>query len=384
VKLWLAALALLVFPVGIANASSKLAIEGAILLDAHDYVGYRVFLKKAYGSRVTYGDWSRIKIQVNENAQDIGFDMIALWNARNHNGKSVLDRNLETADRLMLHRKFEAAFGIYQKMAQWIKKSAAALVRSGTPGALVRARDLNSIYPFVLQSMGRALYGAGRYEDALTTYGWIGPDYPRFRQVLFEKMWAAFRAGRVDIALGAIASQRSAYFSRFLSPESYLIQTYIYRKLCRTRDLQQVMDEMEAYSRALQADRVEDWAEGEVETRVLLSLSRRELSPDLPAFVSPRDREQEKLRIAAALKSAFEARKPKILSDLKTALAYVHLAGVTDSATTLKPVRKFTGREELLSQDLEIWPADSAEEWIDELGKDVFIGESLCGKDEAR
>ena len=34
--------------------------------------------------------------------------------------------------------------------------------------------------------------------------------------------------------------------------------------------------------------------------------------------------------------------------------------------------------DEFLKKNLEIWPADSTEEWLDEIGTHRFIGESLC------
>jgi hypothetical protein len=53
---------------------------------------------------------------------------------------------------------------------------------------------------------------------------------------------------------------------------------------------------------------------------------------------------------------------------------------VSDTSTVLKPVESLKSRDDLLKKDLEVWPADSSEEWLDEIGKHVLIGESLCNK----
>jgi hypothetical protein len=215
----------------------------------------------------------------------------------------------------------------------------------------------------------------------------MSPNYPFFRQTLFEKMWAAFKAGRADLAWGAIASQRSAYFSKYLTPESYLIQTYLYKRLCREQDLQEVISEMKEYEALLTKGDVKDWVANDANTLTLWHLSglKPKETDDVHSItVAERNREQSEIK--EALNQAYQRSKLKILKDLKTALAYAHLAKVTDTKDVLKPIKGLAGRDELLKQDLEVWPADSAEEWTDELGKHVLIGESLCNqqKDTAK
>lgn len=354
-----------------APARSRLVLQARRLLLAKDYLGFRIWVRKAYAKPMKHSEWYDLKNLVISFASKSGYDLIPYWNARNPRGKSGIDLSLEEADGLMLAGKFNDAFELYQKVAQKIRRPAKP------------RPDFKALYPYVLHSMARALFGAGRFEDSMKAYQWIGANYPRFRQTLFEKMWAAFKAGNVAVALGAVASQRSAYFSRFLSPEAYLVQTYIYKRLCRSDDVKQVIDEMKAYEEDLKKGDNRDWISGDLEAVVLWRLAEdpgRE-TDDLKV-VSKAERAHEQAQIKEALQRAFVEQRPKILADLKTATAYAHLAKVTDTRDVLKPVEALKSREELLKQDLEIWPADSTEEWADELGKHVLIGESLCNKSE--
>jgi tetratricopeptide (TPR) repeat protein len=348
-------------------AKPNIAVQARRFAQLRDYLGFRIFVRKAYSMPLRYVEWYDIKNLVTAFSSRSGFDLIPFWNARNSGGKSETDFTLDKVDSAMLAGRFQEAFTEAQKAAQKIK-------------SLERTRyDARWQLPYIYQSMARALYGARRYDESLTVYQWISPNYPFFRQVLFEKMWAAFKAGRADLALGAIASQRSVYFSKFLSPETYLIQTYIYKRLCREQDLQEVISEMKAYEALISKGDVKDWVATDANTLTLWQLSelKSKLTDDVRTITSE-ERKREQAEIKEALNQAYQRQKVKILKDLKTALAYAHLAKVTDTKDVLKPIRALTGRDDLLKQDLEVWPAESSEEWTDELGKHVLIGDSKC------
>lgn len=375
-----------------AASRSSYTEQAERLLDAEDYLGFRVLVKKAYMVTLGYSDWAGISRLIRQNAHHVGYDLIKIWDRRNTAPKSRMDQFLEDADKLMLAKKFNEAFGIYQKVAVYIKSKKRILSTGATKGNIQGNIQGNindelfeqfvELYPYVLQSMERALYGAHRYYEALAVINWIPSSYVYYRQVLFEKMWAAFRAGKVEVALGAIASQRSPYFSKYISPESYLLQTYIYRKLCRLDDLKQVEAEMKEYQMALDKNQMGHWFVSDPKKRVLWNLLReaahntsRDTSGEL---VSREEGEKEKRDIRALLVSSFQQARPKLMKDLKTAMAYVYLTNATDSSVALKPIEKLRNREQLLKQNLEIWPAEVAESWVDEIGTHQFIGESLC------
>ncbi len=354
-------------PAAPAPYKSPIYAQAKVLIDAKDFLGFRVWVRKTYSQKLRHVEWYDIKNLITAYANKSGFDLIPFWNLRNPKGKSEVDFSLEKADALMLSGKFEDSFEELQKTAKKLKK---------IENSRYEARKL---LPYVFHSMGRALYGAKRFDEALVVYQWIGPNYPFFRQVLFEKMWSAFKAGRVDLALGAVASQRSSYFSKYLLPESYMIQTYLYKKLCREDDLKQVVAEMKEYEDHLKKDGISDWVANDVETLTLWHLANSpELETDVTKMITKEERDREKKQIKEALNLSYEKKKIKILNDLKVAFAYTHLAKVTNTKDVLKPVSELKSRDELLKRDLEVWPADSTEDWIDELGKHVLIGDSLC------
>lgn len=365
------ALVLSSVPAAVADLASS--VQQAV--KAKDPVAARVLIKKTIKrGKLRKGQSLEVKRIILTHADYIGFDLVDLWNrALGAESRSNFDAQMSKADALMQAKRFNEAFDIYQSNAKWMKKLLAQ--RKGTSGRF----QVEAIYPYVLHSMARALFGAGRLGEALTVYDWIGSDYAKVRQVLFEKMWAAFRLGRVDIALGAIASQRSAYFSRYMHTESYLIQNYLYRKLCRTDELAPILAEIKAYNLAVQSNDIAAWAGVDLESRVLWQIAQASPSKPQP-HVTQADRDAEKREIQTALNAEFQRQKPKILADLKTAEAYVHLSDGNDKSTWLKPVEKFPGRQALFDMNLEIWPADSQEEWIDEIGSHRYIGDSQCAR----
>ncbi|MBC7396061.1 MAG: tetratricopeptide repeat protein [Bdellovibrionales bacterium] len=348
-------------------ATSNLYVQAKRLLDNQDFLGLRIYIKNAYSQKMTQGEWYSLKNIISGSADRLGYDLIPFWNARNNRGRAEVDGELFQVDQLMKDGNYDQAFTLAQNAAVKMK-------------ALQKTRwDAGIQLPYIYHSMGRALYGSRRYEEALKVYQWINPKYPFFVQVLFEKMWAAFKAGRVDMALGAIASQRSAYFSKYLAPESYLVQTYLYRKLCRDDDQKQVVNEMKEYEALLSKPDAVLPPISDVNTLVLTQLANQPLrDSDNIKLYSVNVREHEQTEIKNALKKQSEMRRTKTLNDLKTVIAYQQLSGQADSKTVLKPVESMKSRDDLLKQNLEVWPADSAEEWMDELGKHVLIGESLC------
>lgn len=344
------------------------------LLKEKDYLGLRAFIKREYPKPMGYEDWFYIRGVINTNAHLLGFDLVQIWTNK-FPKKSAVDSALDGADTKLMSKNFEGAAADYLKVIQFLKKSISYYQGLKGDAAALRAEDLKTLYPFALQSYARALYGAKRYDDAIGIYLMIPSSYTRYRQVLFEKMWAAFRAGRVEQALGAIASQRSSYFSRYLSPEAYLIQIYIYKKLCRTEELKEVETELKSYQKQLESGQVKDWAGSDLET---LALQR--LVESKSGNAKSEDREAERRRLQQVLSQAFQMKRAWVLNDIKNVIAYASLAKISDTDVVLKPIPKLTERDQLAKMDLEVWPADDAEEWADEVGRHYFLGDSLCKK----
>jgi hypothetical protein len=216
----------------------------------------------------------------------------------------------------------------------------------------------------------------------LEVYAWIPPVYAQTRQIMFEKMWAAFRAGKYDIALGAIASQQSAFFSRYLDPESYLIKIYILKRLCREQELKATIDSIRFYMKELKSGSFTylDWARGDL-TRMSLAklLENNERNHDLIRYdvISEAERREEKKKILAYLQKKFSEEKTRLEMQLEKVLGYAAIA-VTQQQKLLSQVKSLPESKVLEAQGYELWPASTGEEWTDEIGSHVFIGESQC------
>ncbi|OFZ18777.1 MAG: hypothetical protein A2X94_06155 [Bdellovibrionales bacterium GWB1_55_8] len=346
---------------------------------ARDFLAVRVLARKLAVHKKDIGTWNAVRTLLLKHPE-IGNDLVLGWErirpvtGKDKTGQTPVEKTLNRADELLLAGKSGEAFDLYQKCAQWLKKRSRFRARVG--------RNADLLYPYVLHGMGRALYASGRFADALTVYGWFTPSYPRFRQTLFEKMWSALRAGQVDVALGAIASQRSAFFSRFMNPEAYLIQVYLYKALCRDEDLKGTLAEVSEFKSQLESGTYDylEWAKSDFEMRALANLAETAVLPNLPPVtIAERTAEREKVR--SFLLREFGFYRARLSEHLTLIEAYARLAATPGIGSGLKAIEKLPSRSELFRQNLEIWPADDSEVWIDEVGKHRFIGASLCSSD---
>lgn len=346
-------------------------------ISSQDYLGARLYFKKNY-LKISSGDeWLMFRAEIMREAYHVGFDLVYGMDRHPFSGlgSGALDINesRNNADNLVIAGKFEEAFDIYQKIAIELKRIRRQINNEDQKQAI------DFLRPYIFQSMARALYGARKFDDAFLVYRWIPQSFAKIREVQFEKMWAAFRGGRIDHALGSIASQSSAYFNQYLPPEAYLVQTYLYKRLCRVDDHEMVLTQMRGFLAKLKAGKfsLSEYAKSDVETLVMLRLVKSGETSGLEG-VSAAERQAEKQRIAGVLAHAYESSKTKLISDLEKALAYVQLTVRSGSSGVLKPIEKLPDRQTLFGLGLEIWPADSREEWVDEIGAHRFVGESLC------
>ena len=361
------------------SRAPRFAPKAAELADSGDYLGFRAYVRKAFPKLSRPEDWFDIRNLIYEHAEKAGYDLVYAWDRRppvnySSSGSVNVNESRSKADQMMLGGRFQEAFDIYQSIAVELRR-----LKKATK-VKIQIRAINMLYPYILHSMARALYGASRFDEAYVVYRWIPQTYSKIREVQFEKMWTAFRGGRIDQALGAIASQSSSYFSRFLSPESYLVQIYLYKKLCRDEDYQQVLAEMKRFKKSLKdgSYTLEDFTNSETESRILWRLAQTAPEGDT-SLVSNLEREAERDRIRGAIQKAFDVQKMRINDDLERALAYAQMTVRSGNSSLLKPIEKLPDRAGLFKMDLEIWPADTAEEWVDEIGGHRFVGESLCG-----
>lgn len=342
-----------------------------------DFLGARVITKKIAGTKLRYSDWSRVRNILNK-YPNIGFDLFFKWGrilpattsskivARNER----IDDKIDQADNLMLKGRFNEAFAIYQKMAKYIKNE------------VLRHRQENYfLYQTLVHYMARALYGAGRYKESLEVYSWISKDYFRFKQVLFEKMWAAFRAGRYDMALGAVASQHSSYFSDVIEPETFLIQIYIFKKLCREEDRKKVLINIDDQKKRMLNDDdkrfFNDWTKSDIEYISLQNLVNSNVTVSYEGNkISTEDRIKERNLIQKSLQQKYLVDRKRILGQLDTVKAFSLLSSAIGKVKVNLDV--VPDREALMASGKEFWPVEDAEDWLDESGGHLYIGESQC------
>jgi len=338
------------------QAARALAKEGRML-------ALRVHLKKvAREGALTAPAWLaywRLILDYPE----VGYDLLYAWKnvAPPGSGDNKINLLFDQAQDKALAGDFKGAAATYLHLAKALRPRLGA-ARS----------DLRTFYPFVLQGLGRALYAMGRYEDSLRVFNGIPSSFPRYRQVVFERMWAAFRAGNIDETLGATATQRSPFFETILEPEAFLIEVYLFRRLCREDDAKSSHAYVQDSERRIRDGRwgMKEWVRRDLETSALYHL--------METKTTDAEEAQEASRIRVALEKRFASEKARLLRDFTQVRAYSRLALLPSARHLLKPIQKLPSREQLLAQDLEIWPADSGEAWVDELGRFRFLGESRC------
>ncbi len=339
----------------------------------YDPLSLRILVKKISNRPLSFRQWNEIRKYLIFNPQ-VGYDLIYKWERVRptepaENPKEVaINEAIDKADQLSLEEKFNDAFKIYQNTALFLK----AEIKKGK-------RENLFLYSVMLHSMGRALFGASRYNEALEVYRWLPRNYPRIRQVLYEKMWTAFRSGRIDIALGAVASQESSYFASYLEPETYLIKTYIFKKLCRDEDLKDLRKKVQKLRlRIVNGDKkfFKEWTQSDIE---LLSLSRLTLldpMEDTTDEITKVDRQREIQGIKKILAKKFEVDITRLQRDLANILAYSNIALGSKDFTFVK--HEDIDHTKLMEKGDEVWAVNDAEDWVDEIGGHLFIGDSLC------
>lgn len=346
---------------------------------AKDDLGIRVLLRENFRKPVTYKDW-RFARSVLGRRPGAGFDLVMAWDRhpaiKKYDKRTVKTiQALEKADQLMLEKKFDEAFKTYQAVAKYFRTQSKRGVKKSNV----------QFYYSVLHSMARALYGANRLAESLEVYSWIPGSYYQTQQVLFEKMWAGFRAKRYDIALGAVASQRSAFFSEFLEPETYLVQIYTLKRLCRTEQAQKALDSIKKFYKALQSGSLtyKEWARRDLYWSSLQLLTeRKSKETERLDIISEDKRLAEIQKIDDRLKKQFAMNRPTLLESLRLVIGYSTLAVRNDKV--LGRVNELEDPQTLRAKGIEWWPAEDTEEWLDEIGSHVFVGESLCGQEKTK
>lgn len=343
------------------------------LMNEKDYLSARVFLKSNWQVRLNRGQWRTIRKRLHAEPK-VGWDILRWWDSKSVAGLNApgaaLDKEIQAADRLFAQKKYLEAYALYKNVTTLIRKR--------------QFSENRFLYYDLVTSMARALYANGDFLQSYRLYMWIPPIYPRYKQVLFERMWAAFRAGEIEHALGDLVAQYSPFFGGVINPEAFLVQIYAYKKLCQDQDLDRVLLLVQKFRKRLEENgfSVQDWALSDWETMPLarLSVQTEVASSD---WVEAGAREQEKQLVLKILNRKYAEDRKEYLSNLTKVMAYAKMA-FDLSTKELARIRELPAPDALIKQRLEMWPIDGPEDWLDEIGNKFFLGKSKCGPESKK
>jgi hypothetical protein len=363
----------------VALASPNVVEDIRALIRGRDDLGLRIYVKKMKKNNLSPDMLNAIRVALH-GRPNVGYDLIKKWESFSFEklipkqGKVVaeINRLIQSGHKLYGDKKYSEAFQNYQTAAQKIKK--------GYRGNLPHFQE--HIYYLVVHQMARCLYSMNRFSEATDVFQWIPRSYFQFRQVLFEKMWSAFRASRIDTALGAMASQQSGYFSHFLEPEAYLLRIYLLKQLCRDEQVQKTLTEVNTFLSDLDENKytLQEWAKTDIDTIVM----QRLIDPPGPGtqlgeFVSTSARISEKEKIRKVLETRFNNEKERLRASLKKVIGFSKII-INGKTKELKMISSLPDSAVLRASAKDLWASNDAEEWIDELGAHYFVGKSKCKK----
>ncbi len=317
----------------------------------------RELVRQMAKSKLSLLQWFAVRDLMHQYPQ-IGLDFLLNFDRISPLPLNKVDLYLKKSDELMLAGKFKEAATGYQLILKLIMKN-----KNFNNG---RNKQL---YWTVVHSLGRSFYALKQYDEAFILLRTIPSSYPFYKQVQFELMWNNYRNERLEYALGAIATMSSGHFSKMLDPEVYLLQYYIYRRMCRNEETDLIKSKVRLYNDAIGKSLLPmtSWIKKDIETLVYKQVL---LSGDI------KSQEATKLRLNLASRMASDVKRLKKEFELVAA----HLEVDSGKNKNLKPVDNLLSVDQLLSSKNEKWTVEDNEIWSDELGKQVFIQRELCSK----
>ncbi len=289
-------------------------------------------------------------------------------------------------------------------------------------------------------NMARIHYEVKRYRSAIEYYAQIPRDSDNWLQALFEAAWTFFMMQKHNNTLGTIHTIHSPFFENRFFPESYILQSITFLRLCRYKqvklslqnfktrykgvfdDLNKMLDRYRNDSKGF-FKLVYDYQTGSLRDyrrawAILDSLSRTDAYKEAGNTIRFADNELARLEkygprwgssgLQDEVASFLRNKKTVAVKDSGQRLNdiaagyYAYLKELSDQTigintemvlgrvdalraklkvgTADKKANFIGGLQELnVSQDLEYWPFEG-EYWEDELGGYVYNIESICGK----
>ena len=318
-----------------------------------------------------------------------------------------------------------------------LKESDAALASFSR---VVRTATSDSLRQLGTMNIARVYYERKDYRRAFSYYAQIPRDSDLWLQTLFEGAWAFFMIQKHNNSLGNIHTLHSPFFVNRFFPETYILNSITYLRLCRYSSLK---DQLKAFQERYKptftdlnnllkkynknnesffkliaqyraSGRMDEY---QAATEVVDYVSRSDSYKEAAAVVRGLDRETAVLRgsgsqwelsgLADALRTSFKQRRSatlrvsgqvlfsqavqqfRYLQDLSDQTRLINLemlSGRTDQlrarfnseTITADGIQWGEGMRPLnLKQELEYWPFEG-EYWEDELGGYVYNIDSQC------
>jgi tetratricopeptide (TPR) repeat protein len=296
-----------------------------------------------------------------------------------------------------------------------------------------------------LLNLARVHYETKRYRTSIGYYAQIPRDSKdNWLQALFEASWALFMLQKHNNVLGTIHTIHSPFFENRFFPESYILQSITFLRLCRYKqvkaslarfkvrykpvfdDLNKMLDKGQGNPKGF-FKLVYEYKTGELTEHrrawsILDALSRTDSFKEAGNTIRFADIELARLQsyggrwgssgLLDELQSFLRNKKTAAIADAgkrlydKASGYYAYLKELSDQTigintemvlgrvdalraklkvgTADKKANFIGGLQPLsISQDLEYWPFEG-EYWEDELGYYVYNIESICGKASAK
>lgn len=316
----------------------------------------REILVEIQTSELTSEQWFIARDLIHKYPQ-IGLDALLNFDKSSNSRLTKVDKAIELADKNMLSKNFSEAAKGYELVLRFITKDQ----------KFKNGRNYQ-LYWSLVHSLARSLYALKQYNDAFLVYRSIPSSYPFYKQVQFELMWNNYMNERLEYSLGSIATMASGHFSNMLEPEVYLLQYYMYRRMCRDKEVDLIKTKVKYFNEHFTKYKIpfKDWIKKDIETLVYKQILD---SGD------PKNIEVVKLRTTLNKRLTIDSKRLQ----KEFALVAAHLDVDSGKNKKLKPVNNFD-LEQLMSSSFEKWAVDDNEIWSDELGKQVFIQKDLCAK----
>ncbi len=303
----------------------------------------------------------------------VGQDLRSLWDKlgpRHTRAQTQLELQLRNADRFFSLGDNARAL----KSLLAIGKS----LEAAKSTSKLRYRDTSHFESALRLEIARALYAESQFKLAALIYDSIPASFYDISQVLYEKVWANYKAGRLDWALGHLTSLQSGYFGKILPPDLFLVGTYAAWELCQDELARNLTRSFVQNLKSLRSRRSQfhDVHGGDpVALALRQTLESTEFIEKFSDLFTPDERESERKEIASFLLKETDRKHAELLKAYEKILPYFR------AAAKVRPylLKKFiAARGEIFDGPYNISRFQRGEVWADDVGHILFRPQSTC------